>query len=101
MITSADYVLPIWTRLKKVDLREKYGYWKADLVFEKKATGYKNVLTLTERKTRVGFAAFVTSKSSYESSSKLKEIITNYNLVVKSITIDNGIEFEKAGILVK
>ncbi|MDJ1647462.1 hypothetical protein [Mycoplasma phocimorsus] len=62
LITSADYVLPTWTRPKKVDLREEYGHWEADLVLGKKATCYKNALTLTERKTRVGFVTFVTSK---------------------------------------
>ncbi|MDJ1647628.1 IS30 family transposase, partial [Mycoplasma phocimorsus] len=88
-------------RPKKIDLREEYGHWEADLVLGKRASGYRNVLTLTERKTRVGFAAFVNSKSPHEINSKLKEMIKHYNLIVKSITIDNGLEFEKIGILAK
>lgn len=71
------------------------------MVLGKRANGYKNILTLTERKTRVGFATFVSSKSPFEINSKIKELIKNKNLIVKTITIDNGIEFEKIGFLAK
>lgn len=101
LVKSADYVLPIWTRPKYIDLRLEYGHWEADLVLGKRATGYKNLLTLTERKTRVGFAIFVNSKNPFEINAKLKELIKNNDLIVKTITIDNGIEFEKIGILAK
>ncbi|MDC8921801.1 IS30 family transposase [Metamycoplasma hyosynoviae] len=101
LVTSADYVFPIWTRPKNIDLRLDYGHWEADLVLGKRATGYRNILTLTERKTRIGFAAFVTSKSPFEINAKLKTLIKSNNLNVKSITIDNGIEFERIGILAK
>ncbi|MDC8914598.1 IS30 family transposase [Metamycoplasma hyosynoviae] len=67
----------------------------------KEQQGYRNILTLTERKTRIGFAAFVTSKSPFEINAKLKTLIKSNNLNVKSITIDNGIEFERIGILAK
>lgn len=36
------------------------------------ATGYNNVLTLTERKTRVGFVALVPSKNSMKINSVIK-----------------------------
>lgn len=101
LIKSANYVFPIWTRPKNIDLRLEYGHWEADLVLGKRANGYKNILTLTERKTRVGFATFVSSKSPFEINSKIKELIKNKNLIVKTITIDNGIEFEKIGFLAR
>nr|WP_254616024.1 IS30 family transposase [Mycoplasma sp. OR1901] len=79
----------------------EFGHWEADLVIGKRSNGYKNILTLTERKTRIGFADFVYSKSPNEINSKLREIIKKNSLNVKTITIDNGIEFEKIGILAK
>ncbi|MCV3733829.1 IS30 family transposase [Mycoplasma enhydrae] len=101
LIKSAEYVFQIWTRPKSVDLREEYGHWEADLIIGKRSSGYKNILTLTERKTRVGFTAFILSKSGYEINSELRKLIKENNLNVKNITIDNGIEFEKIGILAR
>ncbi|MBN4084470.1 IS30 family transposase [Mycoplasma sp. CSL10166] len=101
LIKSAEYVLPIWARPKEVDLRLVFGHWEADLILGKRSTGYKNIITLTERKTRIGFADFVSSKSPNEINAKLKQMIIKNKLNVKSITIDNGIEFEKIGILAK
>ncbi|AZZ65374.1 IS30 family transposase [Metamycoplasma phocicerebrale] len=101
LVTSASYVFPIWTRPKSVDLRQEYGHWEADLVIGKRSTGFRNILTLTERKTRIGFATFVLSKSGYEINTQLRKLIKENSLIVKSITIDNGIEFEKIGILAK
>lgn len=101
LVTSADYVFPIWTRPKSVNLREEYGHWEADLIIGKRKSGSKNLLTLTERKTRIGFATFVSSKNPFEINAKLKELITKKSLFVKTITFDNGIEFEKIGIFAK
>ncbi|WP_117275964.1 IS30 family transposase [Metamycoplasma alkalescens] len=101
LVNSADYVFPIWTRPKKIDLRKEFGHWEADLVLGRKSNGYYNVLTLTERKTRIGFAIKVRSKSGFVINSSLKNLIQDNNLFVKSITIDNGIEFEKIGLLAK
>lgn len=98
---NVGYVFPIWTRPKHIDLREEYGHWETDLIIGKIATGYNNVLTLTERKTIVGFAALVSSKNSMKINSVIKRMVNDNNLIVKSITIDNGIEFEKIGLLAK
>ncbi|WP_060823261.1 IS30 family transposase [Mycoplasmopsis arginini] len=101
LVKSADYVFPIWTRPKSIDLRLEFGHWEADLVLGKRANGYNNVLTLTERKTRIGFARIIQSKSPHTINSELKKIIKDNGLQVKTITIDNGIEFEKIGILAR
>ncbi|GGM95924.1 hypothetical protein GCM10010106_51080 [Thermopolyspora flexuosa] len=71
------------------------------MVLGKRANGYNNVLTLTERKTRIGFARIIQSKSPHTINSELKKIIKDNKLQVKTITIDNGIEFEKIGILAR
>nr|WP_307915871.1 IS30 family transposase [Mycoplasmopsis bovis] len=74
---------------------------ESDLIIGKRSNGYDNVLTLVERQTRMGFAVKIKSKSAFLVISKLKKIIQDHNLIVKSITIDNGIEFERMGLLGK
>ncbi|BBG40652.1 transposase [Mycoplasmopsis californica] len=101
LVTSADYVFPIWTRPKSIDNREEYGHWEADMIVGKRATGYNNILTLTERKTRVGFAILIPSKNPMKVNAALRKLVLERQLIVKTITIDNGIEFEKIGILAK
>nr|WP_307927558.1 hypothetical protein [Mycoplasmopsis bovis] len=64
------------------------------LNYRQRSNGYDNVLTLVERQTRMGFAVKIKSKSAFLVISKLKKI-SDHNLIVKSITIDNGIEFER------
>nr|WP_257536436.1 IS30 family transposase [Mycoplasmopsis bovis] len=100
-IWDSHYVYPIWARPKYIDLREEYGHWESDLIIGKRSNGYDNVLTLVERQTRMGFAVKIKSKSAFLVISKLKKIIQDHNLIVKSITIDNGIEFERMGLLGK
>ncbi|PYF43103.1 IS30 family transposase [Metamycoplasma alkalescens] len=101
LLQGVEYVFPIWTRDKTIDLREEFGHWEADLIIGKRATGYDNILTLTERKSRFGVAIKVKSKNPMTINATLKNLIKNNNLYVKTITIDNGIEFEKIGILAK
>lgn len=92
-------VLPIWVRPKDIDLRQEKGHWEADLIVGKKANGFDNLLTFTERKTRYGFIARVKTKNPMKINSIIYKIIKQNKLDVKSITIDNGIEFQKIGIL--
>ncbi|MBN0970414.1 IS30 family transposase [Mycoplasma phocoeninasale] len=96
-----EYVFPIWARSKHIDLREEYGHWELDLIIGKRASGFNNIITLTERKTKVGFAALIKSKDPMKVNSEVKKLVEKNHLEVKSITIDNGIEFEKIGLLAK
>ncbi len=101
LIGDSHYVYPIWARPKYIDLREEYGHWESDLIIGKRSNGYDNVLTLVERQTRMGFAVKIKSKSAFLVISKLKKIIQDHNLIVKSITIDNGIGIRKNGFIRK
>ncbi|VDR42369.1 IS30 family transposase [Mycoplasmopsis caviae] len=101
LIKTSDYVFPIWARPKKIDLREEYGHWEADLVIGKKSNGFRNILTLKERKTRYSISDFVESKNHFKINKKIRELIKNNNLIVHSITTDNGIEFEGLGLVAK
>ncbi|MEJ3571947.1 IS30 family transposase [Ureaplasma urealyticum] len=92
-------VFPIWMRLKSIDLRLEFGHWEADLIIGKKENGYANLLTLVERTTMLVFIKKVFSKNHIKINSIIYRLIKENNLNVKTITIDNGIEFEKIGIL--
>lgn len=93
------FILPYWVRPKHIDLREEYGHWEADLIIGKRATNFDNLLTLTERKTRMLYACKIKSKNPMKINSAIYKLIKNNNLTVKSITIDNGIEFQKIALL--
>lgn len=94
-----ERVLPIWARPKYIDLREEFGHWEADLIIGKKANGFKNLVTFTERKTRYGISFLISNKNPMKLIGELYKHIKKHNLLVNSITFDNGIEFEKVGLL--
>jgi IS30 family transposase len=80
-------------------LRIDYGHWEADLIIGRRANGFDNLLTFTERKSRIGFIARVKTKNPFKVNATIYKLIKDNNLEVKSITIDNGLEFQKIGIL--
>lgn len=95
------YVKPIWVRPKIIDSRSEFGHWEGDLVVGRQERPYMNIFTLNERKTRMLFIAFIPSKNPWKINSLIKSMVEKNNLYVKSITFDNGLEFEKIGILAK
>ena len=92
-------VLPIWVRPKYIDKREEFGHWELDLIIGKKANGFENIVTLTERKTRMLFMTKIKTKNPMKVNSAVYKMIKENNLHIKTITTDNGIEFEKIGLL--
>lgn len=95
------YVKPIWVRPKAIDNRSEFGHWEGDLIVGKQERPYMNIFTFNERKTRMLFVAFVSSKNPWRINSLIRDLIKKNNLLVKSITFDNGTEFERIGILAK
>lgn len=95
------YVFPIWTRPKSADLRLEEGHFEADLIIGKQYNGYQNIVTLNDRKTRKLYATFVRSKDPWKVNEAFRKMIKDNNLKVKTLTLDNGIEFERIGILAK
>lgn len=96
-----EYVFPIWARPKSIDLRLEYGHWEADLIIGKKSNGFDNLLVMIERKTRYVVIGKMPSKDGFKLNELIKKLIIKNNLTVKTITTDNGIEFEKIGLLAK
>lgn len=93
------YVLPIWLRPKSIDLRQEYGHWEVDLIIGKREHGFHNLLTLTEKMTRENYIVKIATKNPMKCNSAIYKLIKSNDLIVKTITCDNGIEFEKIGLL--
>ncbi|WNM17569.1 IS30 family transposase [Mesomycoplasma ovipneumoniae] len=98
-LVPEGYVKPIWARDKSIDSRQDFGHWELDLVVGKKASGHDNILTLVERKTRKLFAKKVRNKNPRTINKAIKDLANENNLHIKTITCDNGIEFEEIAIL--
>ncbi|WNM17293.1 IS30 family transposase [Mesomycoplasma ovipneumoniae] len=90
---------PYERRDKSIDSRQDFGHWELDLVVGKKASGHDNILTLVERKTRKLFAKKVRNKNPRTINKAIKDLANENNLHIKTITCDNGIEFEEIAIL--
>ena len=60
-----------------------------------------DILFNQERKTRMVFIEKIKTKDPMKLNLKVYQLIKRNNLYVKSITIDNGIEFSKIDLLAK
>ena len=93
------YVFPIWLRPKNIDLRQELGHYEIDFIIGKKSKGFDNLITITERVSRKTFITKIRSKNPMKTNSVIYKIFKENNIKPKSLTIDNGIEFEKIGLL--
>lgn len=73
--------------------RERYGDWEVDLVAGSQGSGY--LLSLYERKSRLGKLMQLSSKSSTETADAVIAVLKAYR--VHTITYDNGLEFAEHG----
>lgn len=80
---------PISERPEVVNRRERFGDWEADLIEGTKGTGY--ILSLYERKSRLGKLVKLSTKQSCETSQAIIGALSSYQ--VKTLTYDNGLEF--------
>lgn len=78
-------------RPESVDQRLYYGDWEADLIEGAKGSGF--ILSLYERKSRLGKLYKLSCKESYETASGIVILLRKYK--VRSVTYDNGLEFSK------
>lgn len=95
------YLIPYWTRPKYINNRQEIGHYELDTIIGKRANGFENVITLVERVSRKCFLTKVKSKNIHVVNKQIETLIKENNLKIKSITIDNGIEFNGIGILAK
>lgn len=87
----------IETRPAVISGRKRYGDWETDLIQGSTGSGY--LLSVYERKSRLGRLHLLPDKSSAET---MKGIVTVLKgLKVNSITYDNGLEFAMHGLVNK
>ena len=80
---------------QKSSKRKRYGDWEADLIQGARGSGY--LLSLYERKSRVGKLYKLAEKASEETATAIVLRLLDYE--VKSITYDNGLEFAMHGFV--
>lgn len=79
-------------RPEKVNRREEFGHWEADLICGKNHQGF--LLTLTERVSKMLFICYLPKgKNAKGVAEAIKNTLLPYKSVVHSITMDNGLEF--------
>ena len=79
-------------RPEEVDNREEFGHFEGDSIVGK--DGKSSILSLTERKTRMGFLIKVKNKEANTTVRAFRKLIGNeLKPILKSITFDNGSEF--------
>lgn len=84
--------LPIELRPKSASNRRVFGHWEVDLVISR--DGHKTpVMALVERKTRYTVIVRLTGKNASEMIEALDYFMALHGDFVRSLTLDNGIEF--------
>lgn len=82
-------------RPEEINKREEFGHFEGDSVIPKGRQG--QIITITERKTRFAFTFKYKKKSAkniVNAIGKINKMFGNkFNLIMKSITFDNGTEF--------
>lgn len=90
----------ISNRPKHILNRKEFGHWEGDLVVSAVQSTHA-VLTLVERKTRTLFAVKIADKKQASVIAALDFLEGKlgglFRLMFKSVTFDNGIEFQDAG----
>ena len=82
-------------RPSEVEKRSRYGDWEADLIQGASGSGF--LLSIYERKSRVGKLFKLMSKESQEVAIAMITVLKDFE--VKTITYDNGLEFAKHGFV--
>jgi IS30 family transposase len=78
-----------------VSERTRYGDWEADLIQGAAGSGY--LLSVYERKSRLGKLFKLTGKTSSETAKGLVEVLKGFQ--VHTVTYDNGLEFAMHGLV--
>lgn len=86
-------------RPKEIASREEFGHWEGDTVVGGKRKGSECLLTITERKTKTEIIRKIPDKSAesvvHAFETLERELGTgNFKRLFKSITFDNGSEFQ-------
>ena len=93
-------VLPISLRPKYVENRDEIGHLEIDSIIGKK-NEYDSIVSIVDRCTRTTWLIKSIYKNEYYTNKLIYDYIIKNGITVKSITVDNGIEFSALGICAK
>lgn len=93
-------VLPISLRPKYIEHRKEVGHLEIDSIVGKR-NEYDSIISIVDRCTRRVWLIKAEYKNEYYIDKKIYEYIIKNQISVKSITVDNGFEFNALGLTAK
>ena len=93
-------VLPISLRPKYIEIRDEPGHLEIDSIIGKKSE-YDSIVSIIDRCTRRLWLIKSIYKNEYYTNKLIYDFIIKNDIQVKSITTDNGLEFNALGITAK
>lgn len=93
-------VLPISLRPKYINKRNELGHLEIDSILGKK-NEYSSIISIVDRCSRKVWLIKAEYKNEYYINKLIYEYIIKSDIKVKSITVDNGLEFNALGIAAK
>ena len=93
-------VLPISLRPKYINKRNEKGHLEIDSIVGKK-NEYSSIISIVDRCTRIVWLIKAEYKNEYYINKLIYEYIIKNDIIVRSITVDNGVEFDALGICAK
>lgn len=97
---SNKTVLPIRLRPKHIESREELGHLEIDSIVGKR-NEYASIISIVDRCSRVVWLIKTEAKNEYYIMNLIHKYIEKNEIKVKSITVDNGLEFKALGIAAK
>ena len=93
-------VLPISLRPKYINKRDELGHLEIDSILGKR-NEYSSIISIVDRCSRIVWLIKAEYKNEYYINKIIYEYIIKNDIKVKSITVDNGLEFNALGITAK
>lgn len=93
-------VLPISLRPKYINKRDELGHLEIDSIIGKR-NEYDSIISIVDRCSRRVWLIKAQYKNEYYINKIIYEYIIKNEILVRSITVDNGLEFEALGIAAK
>lgn len=93
-------VLPISLRPKYINKRDEIGHLEIDSIIGKK-NEYDSIISIVDRCTRKVWLIKAQYKNEYYIDKLIYNFILKNEIIVKSITVDNGLEFAALGLTAK
>lgn len=97
---SNKTVLPISLRPKYIESREELGHLEIDSIVGKR-NEYSSIISIVDRCSRVLWLIKAEAKNEYYIMNLIHRYIVEQEIEVRSITVDNGLEFNAMGIAAK